>query len=74
MLPAAIGVLSLAAIVFFVGMISARNAARRRRAHAHQDILAVAAADSVKKNPDKENNQENPEAMGMASGSARQHL
>lgn len=72
MLPAAVGILSLATIVFFVGMISARNAARKR-ARTHHDILAVPAADLAKENPDKAKNQENPEAMAMASGGARQH-
>jgi len=65
MWPAVVGLLSLALVVFFVGMISARSSSAR---NARTGTSAVSTHSSEKSEPKRGNNNENPDAMAMATG------
>jgi len=66
MVPATIGVLVLSLIAFFIGILSARNAAKKKK-----DIAEQLRSTKVKARNDSESlglNEDNPEAMKMAAG------
>jgi len=67
MLPATIGILSLSAVIFLLGMLSARRAARIRHKEAKESMARDSRKQLERLLQDK--NRENPDAMAMA-GSA----
>lgn len=73
MLPAAIGILVLGVIVFLVGIISARNSVRGHRQRPGTAATPPKSETPFRRTPEREQNQENPDAMALASGGANQH-
>ena len=64
MWPAVLGLLSLALVVFFFGMISARTRVHIRRARPSTETVATPENREARLG----NNRENPDAMAMATG------
>lgn len=64
MLPATIGILSLSAVLFYLGLLSARRAAQTRDKDASVSSIQSTEIRRDKKRDD--NNRENPDAMAMA--------